>query len=216
MNRVACRLLFTLAALLAFHLVAQADEPTIEPVAIDRVLALGPLPVAVATLSDSAKQSDLQRALVMQHMRSALPRDGDAHSAFGRGLSWQSMSPDTLDSEGEFWLWMVQLDTDRFVQGHLELDHLADPVLFHAGRSVSAGDQGHELALRNGTHTLWIVHRGRDDGEPALRWKGKSEHDRVHAHVEPVRRVSAERLTNAETVTSEAISPDGRYLALAS
>jgi dipeptidyl aminopeptidase/acylaminoacyl peptidase len=207
-------LLSAMALLLAMHAPAVADESSIEPVAIDQVLALGPLPVSAATLADSAKTDDMRRALVMQHMRSDLPRAGDRHTAFGESLSWQVMAPSEMDAEDEVWLWMLHLDTERFVHGHLQLDNLVDPVLFHAGRPVSTNSEGFELALRNGTHTLWIVHRGREDGEPAISWQGKAEHDRVRAHVAPVRRVSPERLTNAETVTGESISPDGRFLAL--
>ncbi len=202
-----------LLLLLAVSPLVPADQAD-ESMTVGEVLALGPLPVAASTLSDSAKTTEMQRALVMQHMRSALPSDGDAHSAFGQPLTWQTLSPASFRGEDEVWLWMVHLETDRFVQGHLELDNLSEAMLFHAGREVSPGSEGHELSLRNGTHTLWIVHQGREEDEPAITWKGKAEHDRVHAHVEPVRRVSAERLTNAETVTSEAISPDGRFLAL--
>jgi len=191
-----------------------ADD-SVDPMPVGEVLALGPLPVTPATLSASAKTSDMQRALVMQHMRPALPRDGDDRAAFGQTLTWQALSPEAFDAEDEVWLWMVHLETDRFVRGHLKLDNLVEPTLFHAGQEISAGSEGHELTLRNGTHTLWIVHRGRDGGEPTMTWQGKGEHDRVQAHVEPVRRVSAQRLTNAEIVTSEAISPDGRFLALA-
>src|SRR5699024_10001013 len=54
-----------------------------------------------------------------------------------------------------------------------------------------------------------------DNATPSLAWQGRSEVDRVRAHTRPVRRVSAQRLTNAETVDRMAISPDGRYLALA-
>ena len=201
---------------------AGADEPVaaveVAPVGITQVLALGPLPVAVAQLDASAKADPLRRAIIEHANRGRSPRAGQAAEVFGKSLQWQAIAPgETPAPTGEaFWLWWVQLDTERFVQGHLEVDGLQQAHLFHDTRPIPGGDEGHPLVLRNGTHALWLLHQGpAADQAPSLAWRGKAEHDRIVAHTRPERRVSPERLTNAETVSSMAISPDGRYLALA-
>jgi len=196
---------------------AESDDALL--VAVEQVLELGPLPISAKFLEDSDKTDALQRALVEQLARGAMPRAGAALPVFGESLSWRQRSLATAgnaDAEG-LWLWSWQLDTDRFVQGHLEIDGLADAQLFN-GETMVPGDDDkrHELALRNGTHTLWLLHRGpQAEQAPAITWHGNAAVDRLRAHTRPERRVSPERLTNAATVSSMAISPDGRFLALA-
>ena len=190
----------------------------VAPIEIVQVLALGPLPIATEQLDANAKAEQLRRAVIEHVHRGGSPRAGQAVDAFGESLQWQAISPSALAAGAgeELWLWWVQLDTERFVQGHLEVGGLQEAHLFHNAKPIPGGDQGHELVLRNGTHALWLLHQGpAADQAPSLAWRGKAEHDRIVAHTRPERRVSPERLTNAETVSSMAISPDGRYLALA-
>ncbi|RFF27143.1 MULTISPECIES: prolyl oligopeptidase family serine peptidase [unclassified Wenzhouxiangella] len=207
--------LFALIIQLPFSLVL-AEETATEPVAIDEVLALGALPVDVEMMDKAGHADDLRRALVGQVGEGALPRDGQSVTAFGKTWEWQPVSPDTLDSERALQLWWFQLETDRFVRGHLKVEDLRNAAVYVDGDKVDGGEEGHALDLRNGSHQVWIVHEGAaEEGEPALAWKGRSEQDWAVAHTRSERRVSAQRLTNAETVSDLAISPDGRYLALA-
>ncbi len=191
---------------------ADAESPSAQP--IESVLALEALPVTAATFAESAKQDQLARALVMQLEARGLPRTGQEVTVFGQPLSWQQRAPEAA-GDGDLSLWAFNLEVDRFVQGHLQVDGLEGVSLFHDGISRSAGSDGYELALGAGSHRISLVHRGRSgDDNPTLRWQGRADHDRVSAHIEPQRRVTARLLTNAETVGQMAISPDGRYLAM--
>jgi acylaminoacyl-peptidase len=193
-----------------------AEEKNPEPKAIDEVLSLGPLPVD-AELMDKAGHADgVRRALVGQVGEGGLPRVGQAVSAFGERREWRSVSPASVDSERRLQAWWFQLEARRFVRGHIEVEGLRNAVVFVDGKKIDGGDQGYALDLRNGSHGVWIVHEGAaEDGDPALAWQGRSQHDIASPHTRAQRRVSAQRLTNAETVGDMAISPDGRYLALA-
>jgi dipeptidyl aminopeptidase/acylaminoacyl peptidase len=209
-------LAFTMAVPLMATAAEEPPEPEVAPIAVARVLALGPLPLSTALLDDAEKGEELRRAAIAQVGARGLPREGGAVVAFGQRLEWRSQSPAAQGEDDELWLWAFHLEAERFVHGYLHPKGLREAHLFHNGRAVAAGDDGHELALRNGTHTLWLLHRGREGEEPAeLAWRGKGEHDRVEATIEPSRRVSAELLTNAEVVTAVAISSDGSHLALA-
>ncbi|WP_376693618.1 prolyl oligopeptidase family serine peptidase [Wenzhouxiangella sp. EGI_FJ10409] len=207
--------LFALTLLLPFSFVL-AEEEAPEPVAVDEVLALGPLPVDAERMDKAGHADDLRRALVGQLGEGALPRPGEAVTAFGQRSEWGAVSPSSTGSERRLQLWWFQLETERFVRGHLKVEDLRNAVVFVDGRKVDASDEGHALDLRNGSHGVWIVHEGStEDGEPSVAWQGRSGNDRAAAHTRSERRVSAQRLTNAETVGDLAISPDGRYLALA-
>ncbi|NEZ04485.1 S9 family peptidase [Wenzhouxiangella sp. XN201] len=189
------------------------NPPTIE---IGRVLSLGPLPVDTDRLSRSGHAGAMQRALVGQLDEGELPAAGGELSIFGQSASWGEIEPAEFAEESALMLWWFQLEADRFVRGHLKIEGFEKPVVYVDGRLIESGDDGYALDLRNGSHGIWIVHAGASaEGDPALRWTGREAQDRVSVSLRPERRVSAQLLTNAETVGDMAISPDGRYLALA-
>jgi hypothetical protein len=196
---------------LAWILPALADEPN---QTIDELLSLGPVPLSVELFERDAKRSDMRRALLMQMSQAGLPQAGDRVSLFGQALDWRASAPGQAAGDG-LGLWAVNLEADRFVRGKLLVTGLKQPRLLHDGRQLEPSDDAFELDLAAGTHALMLLHQGAaEDAEPTLAWSGQAAHDRVRAHIEPRRRVSARLLTNAETVGSMAMSADGRYLAL--
>lgn len=183
---------------------------------VGQVLALGPLPVSTAAIAADAKLDELERALAMQLARAGLPKAGGEVPVFGHTLRWQSADPAALDGADALWLWSVNLEASRYVEGRLALDGLRKPVVWRDGQVQAVKDAAVELKLPTGSHAVWLLHRGRDGKDaPRLRWLGKAAHDRVTVHLQPARRVSAQLLTNAQTVSKLAISPDGKRLALA-
>jgi len=194
---------------------AETPPPAAVEVPIAEVLALGPLPVATAAIAADAKLEELERALAMQLARNGAPAAGTEVAAFGQRLRWQRVAPGTLDRGDALWLWSVALDAERFVSGRLRIEGLRKPVLWRDGQVQAIKDGAAELDLATGSHALWLLHRGRDgEAVPALRWAGKAAHDRVAPRLTPSRLVSAQQLTNAQTVTRLAVSPDGRRVAL--
>src|SRR5690625_4805086 len=180
-------------------------------------MALAPLP-ANAELAQKAGHHDELRAMLVERLADkALPRDGQTVSAFGQTLEWNTTAPARLKKNDSAGLWWFQLEADRFVRGHLRIEGLDDAAVFADGKKIEAGSDGHPLDLAAGSHGIWVVHSGRaDKGRPKLSWAGRKDHDRVTAHTQPHRRVSAMQPANAETHTGMALSPNGRYGALAS
>jgi len=212
---IRCFLLSLTLVLLPFP-AAWGGEDAPEPVAIKEVLALKALPVDTELMHQAGHADDLRRALVGQLGEGALPRAGESMTAFGESRAWHRFSPADLEVQQRLDLWWFQLESEHFVRGHLKPEGLRNAVVYVDGQQIETGSDGYALNLRNGSHSVWIVHEGAaEDGEPGLAWQGRSPLDRAVAHTRPERRVSAQRLTNAETVGDLAISPDGRYLALA-
>jgi acylaminoacyl-peptidase len=183
-------------------------------VAIETVLALGPLPLSPASFAGGDKEALMERALVRRFGRGELPRPGQTRTLFGRDVEWRATP--VADAAGDsMTLWTFHLEAARFVSGHLQVENLDGASLYHADGPVELDEGRAELALPAGSHTLWLLHHGApSDASAALTWQGYAAHDSVSAHIEPRRRVSAQQLTNAETVDDMALSPDGRYLAL--
>lgn len=213
MNRLLALLLFL--PIFAHGTESDATDSAGFELPIEQVLVLGPLPINVDLLKDSAKADEMHRALVMQISERGLPYHDKPVSAFGQTLRWQLAQPRSQTSGEGFWLWAVNLESTAFVEGKLHVGGLKSLSTWRNGLSEKHKDGAVELALVNGSHRLLLLHHGRD-GEvvPSLKWAGKAARDRVAAHVEPKHRVSARLLTNAETVASLAVSNDGRLAAL--
>ncbi len=212
--RIVLVLMWVLIGLIAPVQATETNNDEGPETAIESVLKLGPLPVSVSHFNDAAKGDEMRRALIMQMGQQGLPHAGREVSIFGRTLTWESVSADTETDEG-LTVWAFNLEADRFVRGHLQIEHLERLHVFHDGQSVSHDNGKVELNLAAGTHPVWLVHQGgSDNGDPALTWTGRDEHDAIDWHLEPRQRVSARRLTNAETVGNLALSSNGRYLAL--
>src|SRR6056297_2847522 len=195
--------LFALALMLLPLSVVSATDDQPDPIAIEKVLALGPLPIDAELLDKAGHADSVRRALVGQLGEGAMPRAGNAVTAFGKSMAWRTLSPGEADPERRMQLLWFQLETGRFVRGHLKVDGLRNSAVFVEGKKVDGDSEGHALDLRNGSHGVWIVHEGAaEDVEPKLAWQGRSEVDRAEANIQSRRRVSAQRLTNAETVAA--------------
>ncbi|TVS12628.1 MAG: S9 family peptidase [Wenzhouxiangella sp.] len=194
---------------------AMAEDAAPAVFDIDQVLVLGPLPVSGDHLADSAKADEVRRALIMQVGRQNLPGAGQEQSVFGQTLQWRAVATAEAADLGGLTLWVVHLESARFVDGSLKVAGLKNPRVWSGGERLEMEQDEIRLALPAGSRTVWLLHEGADEqDEPSLQWRGRSEHDTVTAHVRPERRVSARLLTNAETVTGLGLSPDGRHLAL--
>ena len=156
--------LFALAVLHLFVSVALAADDAPEPVAIEQVLALGPLPVDAELMEKAGQAEGLRRALVGQVGEGPLPRAGQAVDAFGHSAEWQLSAPAELAPARQLQLWWFQFETERFVRGHLQVEGVRNAVVFVDGKQVDDGDEGHALDLRNGSHDVWIVHEGAGRG----------------------------------------------------
>lgn len=215
------KLLPLLALILGLVLTAATPAPASAQGAapeqpLRQVLALGPLPVDPALLADNSKRPVLQRSLVQQLASRGLPQAGERVAIFGQDLAWQTLDPARAPAGPGLWLWTAQLETDRHVSGKLALNGLEQPSAWIEEVARAVSDSALDLELATGSHRLWLVHQGRSDGaRAALTWRGKQGHDRIQSHVQPWRRVSARQLTNAMTVQRQALSADGRLLALA-
>jgi len=211
MKSVLALLLFPLIATPALADLA-TDSGPVEP--IETLLALNALPVSADSLDQSAKSDAILRTIYGQLARSTRPAVGRQATIFGQTLEWTAASPSAI-STNTLGVWMLPIKVDRFVQGTLLMEGLADMTIFMDGESLTSNDGRIELALPAGIHDVWVVHTGAaEDESPAIRFEGKAEHDRIQVRLEATTQVTAERLTNAQTVSRLQISPDGQRLAL--
>ena len=201
-------------ALLAEPVTAQQDVQDAPMTTVDSVLSLSGLPMTYEALDDSTKTDAIQRTIHGQLARQQRPGKDRRASLFGQTLEWSVIPPASAPADS-LSVWMLPIQVDRFVQGKLAVENLSEVTAYMNGKELSIDDARIELALPPGIHDLWMIHAGAEaDAEPAVRFEGEAEHDRIRVRVDPSTHVTAERLTNAQTVSRLQISPDGERLAL--
>ena len=201
-------------AVLTAPLWAEQEAPEGPVTTIDEVLSLSGLPMSKGQLDDSTKTEAIERTIYGHLARQSRPGTDRRVSLFGQTLDWTTSAPSLTPAE-TLTVWMLPIEVDRFVEGKLALEGLAGIAAYMDGEKLSIDESRIELALPPGIHDLWMIHAGAEaDAEPAVRFEGKAEHDRIGVRVDAATHVTAERLTNAQTVSRLQISPDGERLAL--
>jgi len=206
----------TLFLLIAFSAPALADSAssTGPEQTIDSVLTLNALPVDPEALGESAKTDAILRTIYGQLARPPRPGADRDVTVFGQSLEWSASSPKAVTADS-LSVWMLPIEVDRFTQGALILEGLSTMGAFMDGESITIDDGSIDLALPAGIHDLWVIHSGAEqDAVPTIRFQGEAEPDRIRVRLDPTTHVTAERLTNAQTVSRLQISPDGQQLAL--
>ena len=207
-------LVFATIVLLATPAAADQDDPAGPVQDIDAVLALSGLPMPPALLEETDKTAPIIRTVYGQLARQARPGNDRDVRLFGQSLRWTTATPDSSPTE-QLSVWMLPVQAERFVEGKLKVQGLDMLSVFMDGKKLSIDDGEISLALPTGIHDVWMIHAGAvEDERPKLQFAGKAEHDQISVRLGATTHVTAERLTNAQTVTDLQISPNGRSIAL--
>jgi len=205
---------FVLIALMAVPAAADQEDQAGPIQDIGAVLALSGLPISPAQLEDTDKTAPITRTIYGQLASQARPGNEREVSLFDQTLRWSTVAINQNTSD-EISVWMLPIRVQRFVEGELKIQGLDQLSVFMDGSKLSVNDEAVSLALPPGIHDVWLIHAGAaDDQPPQLQFEGKAAHDQISVRLAAETHVTAERLTNAQTVTNLQLSPDGRSLAL--
>ncbi|MCH8537617.1 MAG: prolyl oligopeptidase family serine peptidase [Alkalimonas sp.] len=200
-----------LIGLANFPLAAVADAD--QKIVAERVLFLGPLPALASEAVQHSGKADELRQQVLHHLeQQPVPVAGRSASFMGQSLSWREMSPEEAAAAGPG-IWFTQLQQQAFYQGKLELDGLAAPVAYLNFKKLGDGDQ-HHLTLNPGWQQLVLFVDGGVEQQPvelALRHQNSA---RAHFRLSANEPINNRLLTNAETITQLALSPDTNWMLL--
>ncbi|MEE2025729.1 S9 family peptidase [Alkalimonas mucilaginosa] len=204
------RILCTFALLLLVLPFGALAAP--QTVKAEQVLFLGPLPAFASEQLQQSGKAKQQRQQVLRLLeRQPIPEAGRSVELFGQRLQWRQLTP-TEAAEAGPGVWFVQLQHDAFLKGKLEISGLQAPQLylnFQPKNGVST-----ELALATGWQQLILFTDGRDaqdDVQLQLTSQNEVQAQFRLAAQEPV---NNRQLTNAETITQLALSPDTNWMLL--
>ncbi|MEE2001572.1 prolyl oligopeptidase family serine peptidase [Alkalimonas sp. MEB108] len=188
---------------------AQSEAAAVQA---EQVLFLGPLPAfASETLQQSGKAKEQRQQLLRLLERQPVPVAGRSVELFGQRLQWRQLTP-TEASESGPGIWFTQLQQEAFFRGKLEVTGLKKPQLYLNFQPKNGSST--ELVLATGWQQLLIFTDGRhDDADVRLQVTSENGVD-VAFRLAAQEPVNNRLLTNAETITQLALSPDTNWMLL--
>lgn len=192
----------------AEHVTAQLNK-----VSAEHILFLGPLPALSSEALASSGQADGLRQQVLHHIEQlGVPAAGRTVSFLGQSLSWQKMTPAEAALIGPG-VWFTQLQQDSFYQGQLHVNGLAAPVAYLNYKKLGTASQ-YPLDLPTGWQQLLIVVDGGVEGTEAELTLTSEQQATANFRLSTKEHINNRLLTNAETITQLALSPDTNWMLL--
>ncbi|SEA31439.1 S9 family peptidase [Alkalimonas amylolytica] len=202
---------FVTITLLLFVLPSFAQS-TAAPVQAEQVLFLGPLPAfASDSLHQSGKAKEQRQQLLRLLERQPVPVAGRTVELFGQRLQWRQLTPTEAAAAGPG-VWFAQLQQDAFFKGRLEVTGVKAAQLYLNFQAKNGSST--ELALATGWQQLLIFTDGRKDDDEVLLQVTSSNEVPAAFRLAAKEPVNNRLLTNAETITQLALSPDTNWMLL--
>lgn len=181
-------------------------------VVAEKVLFLGPVPAFASEALQQSGKADELRQQVLHHLeQQAVPVAGQSTSFMGQSLSWREMSPAEAAAAGPG-IWFTQIQHDAFYQGKLQLAGLNAPVAYVNFQKLGSGQQ-HTLNMSTGWQQLVLFV---DGGEPQSVELALTHQQQTEARftLSATESMNNRLLTNAETISQLALSPDTNWMLL--
>ncbi len=133
-------------------------------------------------------------------------------TVFGKHQTWQSLDDVKSLTEPGIQLLRVELSTDRFTKGTLQVEGVQTGTLFLDGVEVSGKEGKYSLTLYNGDHRLLMLTEQVDNWKKVkFDYTSDDETHQVTFHKgSPKHRLNAKQMFDAQTVNGLKLSPDGK------
>ena len=153
------------------------------------------------------------RQNLISHIESSLNQKSPV-TLFGTPAKWQPLSKIKSLTEPGIQVLKVELSTDRFTEGTLELKGIKTASVYLNGQLVTGSDNSYDLTLLNAEHRLLVVSEQVDNWKKVeFDWQSKNEQAQVTFHAQtPKKRLSGVQMYDAQTKTAVSISPDGKHM----
>ena len=153
------------------------------------------------------------RQNLVSHIENSLNQKSPI-TLFGTPAKWQPLSKIKSLTEPGIQVLKVELSTDRFTTGTLELEGIKTASVYLNGQLVTGNDNSYDLTLLNAEHRLLVVSEQVDNWKNVeFDWQSKNEQAQVTFHTQtPKKRLSGVQMYDAQTKTAVSISPDGKHM----
>lgn len=149
--------------------------------------------------------------VIINNLLEQLQRNTQSVSVFGKKHSWQPFNKVNALTLGGLQALKFNIETTRYSQGTLTIKGIENAQLFIDAKLQKGDNHTYSLSLTNGSHSVIVV------AQQVANWKNvsldfepKADTDNITINTSTTKRLSAEQLFDAPTISGLSLAPDAK------
>jgi len=149
--------------------------------------------------------------VIINNLLEQLQRNTQSVSVFGKKHSWQPFNKVNALTLGGLQALKFNIETTRYSQGTLTIKGIENAQLFIDAKLQKGDNHTYSLSLTNGSHSVIVVaQQVANWNNVSLDFEPKADTDNITINTSTTKRLSAEQLFDAHTISGLSLAPDAK------
>ena len=149
--------------------------------------------------------------VIINNLLEQLQRNTQSVSVFGKKHSWQPFNKVNALTLGGLQALKFNIETTRYSQGTLTIKGIENAQLFIDAKLQKGDNHTYSLSLTNGSHSVIVVaQQVANWNNVSLDFEPKADTDNITINTSTTKRLSAEQLFDAPTISGVSLAPDAK------
>jgi acylaminoacyl-peptidase len=149
--------------------------------------------------------------VIINNLLKQLQRNTQSVSVFGKKHSWQPFNKVNALTLGGLQALKFNIETTRYSQGTLTIKGIENAQLFIDAKLQKGDNHTYSLSLTNGSHSVIVVaQQVANWNNVSLDFEPKADTDNIKINTSTTKRLSAEQLFDAPTISGLSLAPDAK------
>jgi len=149
--------------------------------------------------------------VIINNLLEQLQRNTQSVSVFGKKHSWQPLNKVNALTLGGLQALKFNIETTRYSQGTLTIKGIENAQLFIDAKLQKGDNHTYSLSLTNGSHSVIVVaQQVANWNNVSLDFEPKADTDNITINTSTTKRLSAEQLFDAPTISGLSLAPDAK------
>lgn len=149
--------------------------------------------------------------VTINNLLEQLQRNTQSVSVFGKKHSWQPFNKVNALTLGGLQALKFNIETTRYSQGTLTIKGIENAQLFIDAKLQKGDNHTYSLSLTNGSHSVIVVaQQVANWNNVSLDFEPKADTDNITINTSTTKRLSAEQLFDAPTISGLSLAPDAK------
>ncbi|WP_286744790.1 MULTISPECIES: alpha/beta hydrolase family protein [unclassified Pseudoalteromonas] len=149
--------------------------------------------------------------VIINNLLEQLQRNTQSVSVFGKKHSWQPFNKVNALTLGGLQALKFNIETTRYSQGTLTIKGIENAQLFIDAKLQKGDNHTYSLSLTNGSHSVIVVaQQVANWNNVSLDFEPKADTDNITINTSTTKRLSAEQLFDAPTISRLSLAPDAK------
>jgi acylaminoacyl-peptidase len=149
--------------------------------------------------------------VIINNLLKQLQRNTQSVSVFSKKHSWQPFNKVNALTLGGLQALKFNIETTRYSQGTLTIKGIENAQLFIDAKLQKGDNHTYSLSLTNGSHSVIVVaQQVANWNNVSLDFEPKADTDNITINTSTTKRLSAEQLFDAPTISGLSLAPDAK------